>query len=270
MYLGKLMLLLVLLVYIIILTENQFYIKTAIVCLGLLSWFVLNNTMRKTLPWIVIITLLLVDLFYSYFWVANHHFMLMFMVFSMILLAFHKQQDIFIKNIQFLVVIVIMASVVQKVSSSQFIDGSFYYHALDVGGLFKNIINFFPESLDITQSNSDNINALYKSDPNLNESVVLKPIFNNLKFISVLFAWSTIIIEFIIAIILLWKPKTIFTHVLFIAMIVAVLITRLETGFMCLLAISGFFLCANKNLRFIYIAIILGCITLIITKVGYH
>ncbi|MUU77408.1 hypothetical protein [Winogradskyella endarachnes] len=222
------------------------------------------------MPWIVIIALLLVDLYYSYFWVANHHFMLLFMVLSLMLLTFHKQESIFIKNIQFLVVVVIMASVIQKLSSSQFINGSFYYHALDVGALFKKIFIFFPDSLDIVQNNSDNINVLYKSDPNLREYIVLKPVFNNLKLISVLFAWLTIIIEFIVAAALLWKPKSTVTHLLFIAMIIAVLVTRLETGFMALLSLSGLFLCANKYLRFIYILIILGCIILIITKIGYH
>jgi hypothetical protein len=269
-HLGKLMLLLMLVTYLFILAEDQVFWKISIACIGLFTWLLSRNKTKHAVLWIMFFALLLVDLFYSYFWVANHHFLLIFMVLSVMLFSYHKQRNIFLKNIQMLVVIVVLASVVQKVSSRQFMSGDFYYFVLNIGAFFKYFFGFFPESLDLAKSNSESLKLLQETDPNLRGSIVFNNVFLNLKFISVVFAWLTVIVEFLAAMAILFKPKNTWTHLIFIVMIIGVLCTRLETGFMSLLAISGLFLCSNKRLSVLYVLIILGCIALIITKIGYH
>ncbi|WP_299110281.1 hypothetical protein [uncultured Winogradskyella sp.] len=269
-YLGKLMLLLMLLAYLFILGENQIFWKIPVISVGLITWLLFRNKTKHPIVWIMVFLLLLIDLFYSYYWVANHHFMLIFMVLSVILYSYHNQQRIFIKNIQILAVIVVLASVVHKVSSSQFINGDFYYHALNLGALFKYFFRFFPDSVELANSNTESLKLLHGTDPNLGESIILKNVFPKLRVISVMLVWLTIIVEFIVAMAILLKPKNKWTHLIFIAMIIGVLCTRLETGFMSLLAISGLILCSNRKLSMLYILIILGCIALIITKIGYH
>lgn len=269
-YLGKLMLLLMLVTYLFILSEDQKYWKIPIAIIGLFTWFLFRNKTKHAILWIMVFALLVVDLFYSYFWVANHHFLLIFMVLSVVLFSYHKQRNIFVKNIQILSVIVVLASVVQKISSSQFMSGDFYYFTSNIGALFKYFFSFFPESLELAKSNTESLKLLHKTDPNLDESIIFNNVLPNLKLISVVFAWLTIIMEFLVAIAILFKPQKTWTHLIFIAMIIGVLCTRLETGFMALLGVSGLIFCGNNRLRILYVLIILGCIALIITKIGYH
>ncbi|WP_152487226.1 hypothetical protein [Winogradskyella psychrotolerans] len=158
----------------------------------------------------------------------------------------------------------------QKITSKQFMSGDFYYHAINLGGLFKFFFTIFPESLEIAKSNSESLTTLKELNPNLTEHIVLKDVFPNLSFVSRVFAWLTVIFEFLVAVAILWKPKKIGTHIIFIILLFGILFTRLETGFVSLLAISGLYLCKNIKLKLLYVLIILGCITLIITKFGYH
>ncbi|WP_175455631.1 hypothetical protein [Winogradskyella thalassocola] len=169
-----------------------------------------------------------------------------------------------------LLVVVLVSSAFQKLMSSQFMSGEFYYYVFNRGGLFRSFLNFSSESLEIVNSNSESILILQDKDPNSNENIVLKDIVPNLHVISLIFAWVTIVFEFIVAIAILWKPKHRWTHLLLSLMILGILCTRLETGFMALLGICGLFLCGNLKLRLLYVTIVLGCVTMMITKLGFH
>ena len=192
------------------------------------------------------------------------------MVFSVILYLYHKRSDILQKNIQMLLVVVLMASVVQKLMSTQFMSGDFYYYMFNRGSLFGVFLNFFPESLAIAKSNVQNVLTLQKIDPNIKESIIIKDVFPNVGVVSHVFAWVTVVIEFIVAMALLWKPKSTWTQLIFAMLILGILFTRLETGFMGLLAICGLFLCNNSKIRFLFVLIVMGCLTLIVTRLGYH
>jgi len=237
---------------------------------GLLSWFLFRDKTKHPIIWIVLSTLLVLDLCFSYFWVANHHFMLLFMVLSVIFYTYHKQNEILVKNIQILLVIVVLTSAFQKLMSSQFMSGDFYYYMINRGSLFGFFINLFPESLEVVKSNRESLLALHSTNPNLAQTIVLKDVFPNLGMSSLIYAWVTVVVEFLVAIAVLWKPKTTWTHLLFITMIFGILCARFETGFVSLLAVSGLFLCNNLKLRLLYVAIIIACITFIVTKIGYH
>ena len=264
------LLLLVLGIYILIVAEKYRVAKLPIIFIGLLIWFFFRNKTKHPIVWIGFLILLIIDLCRAYFLVANHHFMLIFMVIPVIFYAYHKRSDILLKNIQMLLVVVLIASAAQKIMSSQFMSGDFYYYMLNRGSVFGVFFNFFPESLELAKSNKESVLAMSKLDPNGLESIVLKDVFSNLGFISVIFAWVTVAVEFIVALALLWKPRSTWAHLLFAAMIIGILCTRLETGFMALLAICGIFLSNNIKLRLLYVIIVMACITLVVTKLGYH
>lgn len=264
------LLLMVLVAYVFIMAEEQRIWKIPVIFVGLLIWFFFHKKTKHPMLWIMFFVLLVFDLCYSYFWVANHHFMLLFMVLSVILFSYHKRSDVLLKNIQLLLAVVVMASVVQKLTSSQFMSGNFYYYMINRGTLFGIFLNFFPDSLEVAKSNSESFLVLQATDPNLAQSIVLKDIIPNLGLISLIFAWATVVVEFMVAISILWKPRSKWTHLLFATMIIGILFTRLETGFMALLAICGFLLCSNLKLRLLYVIIVMGSITLIVTKLGYH
>tara|TARA_B100000809_G_scaffold111697_1_gene110241 strand:+ start:795 stop:1649 length:855 start_codon:yes stop_codon:yes gene_type:complete len=264
------LLLLMLGVYIFILAENQRLWKIPVLFVGLLIWFLTRKKTKHPILWIVFFMLLVLDLYVSYFWVANHHFLLIFMVLTVLFYSYHKRSDVLLKNIQMLLVVVLIASAMQKLMSNQFMDGNFYYYMISRGSMFSVFINVLPESFDVIKSNSESITTLYDSNPNNGKNIILKDVFSNLGLISIAFAWITVAVEFMVAIAILWKPRSTWTHLIFIMMIFTILCARLETGFIALLAICGLFLCSNAKLRSLYIVIVMGCISLVVTKIGYH
>ncbi|MFT4611266.1 MAG: hypothetical protein ACJA1H_002018 [Glaciecola sp.] len=264
------LLLLMLGAYIFILAENQRLWKIPILFVGLVIWFLTRKKTKHPILWIVFFMLLVLDLYVSYFWVANHHFLLIFMVLTVLFYSYHKRSDVLLKNIQMLLFVVLIASAMQKLTSSQFMNGNFYYYMINRGSMFSVFINVLPESFDVVKSNSESITTLYDSNPNNGKKIILKDVFSNLGLISITFAWITVAVEFIVAIAILWKPRSTWTHLIFIMMIFTILCARLETGFIALLALCGLFLCSNAKLKLLYIVIVMGCISLVVTKIGYH
>ncbi|WP_179019238.1 hypothetical protein [Winogradskyella forsetii] len=264
------LLLLMIGIYIFIMADKLSLYKIPLIFVGLLSWFFFRDKTKHPIIWLVVLTLLVLDLYHFYFRVANHHFMLIFMVFSIILYKYHKRRDILLKNIQILLVVVLTASALQKLMSEPFMSGDFYYYMMNRGFVFHPFLNFFPESLDIANNNTESINALHQLDPNSAKSIKLKDVFLNLESFSFIFAWLTVVIEFIIAIALLWKPRGMWTNLFFATLIIGILCTRLETGFMGLLGICGLILCNNFKIRLLYILIVIGSLSLIVTKFGFH
>ncbi|MBC3847818.1 hypothetical protein H8K90_15580 [Winogradskyella echinorum] len=264
------LLLIILSVYIFFTAEDHRIWKVPILFLGLISWFFFHKKTKHPIIWILLFLLLIFDLSHSYFWLANHHFMLMFLVLIVISYSYHRQSEVLLKNVQLLLAFVILASVIQKITSSQFMSGNFNYYMINRGTLFGNFLNFFPENHEIAKRNVESFIALNATDPNLHQSIIIKNVNPNVRLISIILVWGTIILESIVAFAILWKPKSTWTHVFFTTMIVGILITRLETGFMALLAICGIFLCRNLKLRLFNVLVVLGCAALIITKYGYH
>ncbi|MGB3607406.1 MAG: hypothetical protein WBA19_09640 [Psychroserpens sp.] len=255
----------------VFITAKAFYLlKSPVIFLSLITWLLFRNKIKHPIVWFTFFVLLSFDLFRSYLWVANHHFMLMLIVLSIISYKYHKREAILVKNIQVLLVVVVLTSTLQKLFSHQFMSGEFYYDMMNRGALFRNFVNFFPDSVEIIDHNVENLSSLKSSDPNDLDHIIIKDIFPNLAPICQIFAYITVTLEFTVAMAILTKPKHILTHLFLITLILGILCTRLETGFMNLLAICGLFLCHNLKMRLLYIIIALGCLTLVITKYGYH
>ncbi|NRD20314.1 hypothetical protein HNV08_09670 [Winogradskyella eckloniae] len=257
-------------IYLVLLADDFFVFKIPILVGGLVFWIIDYKKRAFPVLWLTILVLLIIDVIGSYFWVANHHFLLCFMVLSMITFFYHKRSSILFVNIQTLVVIVLLLSVFQKLFSSQFISGNFYYHDINQGAMFRPLFYLFPDSLEIANQNVDNIKKLKESDPNLEHSIAVIDIVPNLRIMTVIYAWLTILVEAIVALFLIWKPRSTWTHLFLIIMICGILFTKLETGFMSLLAICGLFLCTSLKQKLIYIAILMVCILIIMAKMGYH
>lgn len=265
------LLLLILGAYTFIMADKHSFWKIPVLFTGVIVWFFWQNKRKEFKIWIILfLTTLLIDLSFDYFWVANHHFMLIFIVLSVLLYSYYKREDVLLKNVQIILVLVVLVSGLQKLMSEQFMNGNFYFYMMNRGSLFRKFIDFFPDIIEIASNNRESIEALKNTDPNIGQSIVLKSVFPKLNLMSQIFAWVTVIIEILVAIAILIKPKSFWTHLLFSAMIIGILCTRLETGFMALLAICGIFLCNNLKLRFLYTLIVIGCFLFIVTKLGYH
>lgn len=270
MALASLLLLVMLTIYSVLKAVDNWQWKVAVICIGILSWLFFKARFKHRIIWMVFIALLLIDLFFDYFTVANHHFMFVLVVGAVLSYNYHLRNDLLFINIQLLLVVVLAASVLQKLMSPQFISGEFYYFMMNRGFLFKNYMDVVPQSAEIIKSNGDLFSALKKSDPNLGLTMTFRDVVPNLGLISQVFAWTTIAMELLVASALLLKPKHTGTHLLLMVMIIGILCTRIETGFMALLAICGLILSEKGFLKGIYVIIITGCILLIATRIGMH
>lgn len=267
---SSLLLLTMVISYCVIMAEAHWQWKLPVICIGIFSWFVFRNSIKHPIIWLTLLTLLIIDLYYNYFRVANHHFMLVLVVIAVISYNYHQRSAILIKNIQLLLVVVIVTSVVQKLISPQFISGDFYYYMMNRGFLFKYFMDILPQSTEISNANAEMLSSLKTSDPNLGQTVIFKDVIPNLGLVSHVFAWTTIAMELLVATALLLKPKSNWTHLMLGLMIFGILCTRIETGFMGLLAICGLMLSKNRYLKWMYVTIISACILLVATRIGLH
>lgn len=268
--LGIKLLFLFICVYLINSTADHPWIKMVVLCLALMAIVLFVKTIHQSLLWYIFLALFLLDLITNFYGKANHHFLLIYLTILIIQFIQNGRMVQLIANIKYLVVIVLLFSSLQKLMSPQFVTGDFYYYMFNTGKLFKPFLYFNQEMGEIIASNNSKILALGKSNPNTLESIHLQNIFPNIYNISLVFAWFTITLEFFIALLLLWKPKHNVTHMLYIILILGIFLTRLENGFLTLLAISGFWLAGKSSFRAVYLGLSILFMAFMIAKIGFY
>ena len=268
--LGLYLLLIFMVVYLAITSVAHRRIKVFLLCAALFLIVFFVKKISQVLLWYIFLAILLSDLACDYFVRANHHFLLIYMTVAVIVYLHNSRLDLFVLNIKYLVVIVLFFSGLQKVLSPEFITGDLYYLMINTGGFFKPILYYNPEMIDTIISNKALIAELGTTNPNLLETVTLKPIVPHLDVISFILSWMTIIMELVAAVLILWKPKHIATHIVFILLIMGIFFTRYENGFLALLAISGVWLSEHLRIRIIYTVLAIICFSFILTKIGFH
>lgn len=260
-------------VYIVngIFSSDTRYIKSILFFIGLTFILFSEKKIFNVYIWYVLFSVLFIDVVANYYRMSNHHFLLTYLTLIVILyLKGIYNFELLVKNIKYVTIIVMSVTALQKLCTPQFISGEFYYYMFNAGELFKPIVNRNTEMMEAVNFNITSIQELQLLDPNNSNTITLRNIDPNLKYISVLFAWTTIIFEFIIALLLLIQPKRIITHICLIVLIIGIFMTRLETGFLSIITISVFLLTSNSKIRLIYIALILGFLSLIISRIGYY
>lgn len=268
--LGEVILLILSLIYLISSNFSQLKIQLPLMLLSIILALFFINKLNQILLWSIFLAIFISELVMKYFVKANHHFLLVYVI--LLIIFYHKngRWEDFVANIKWIVVIVLMCSAIQKLISPQFVSGDFYYYMLNTGKFFRPMLYFTPEIKEIIFSNYSQIIELERTNPNLTNSITLQNILPNLDVISRVFAWLTIALEFIIAAVLFWKPKHTFSHILFIILILGIFFTRLESGFLTLLAICGFWLTESLKFRALYVILAIGFMVLIVTQIGFH
>lgn len=245
-------------------------IKLFLVFAGLFLVALFIRKITQPLLWYIFLTILVSDLICDYFVRANHHFLLIYLTVLIIIFLQNSKLDDIISNIKLLLFIVLLFSSIQKLLSPQFISGDFYYYMINTGSFFKPLLYFNQEMNDIVLANKAQIAELGKLNPNDSNVVKLQNVFPNQDTMCRVYAWFSIFMELITGILILWKPKHIFTHVLFILLILGIFLTRLESGFMALLAISGIWLTDHFKIRAIYVILTVVMLSIMITRIGFY
>jgi len=257
-------------IYLLGTLQIPFYLKITGVLCGVIVFFIDEKRQKSIYLWMIFLLLLLIELVINYFKVANHHFLLFYLTSISIL---HLLQLIdfksFISNIKMITVIVLGAAALQKLFSPQFISGDYYYYMFNNGGFFRLFLNDETQLTNLIKQNWDSIGSLKSINPTISNSVTINNVFPHIKTIALYFSWAAILVEAIVAFVLFVKPKSNFTHLLFIALIIGISIFRLETGFLSILSISGYLLTDNLKFKMVYFFLIGVFISLIYSGVGY-
>ncbi len=230
-----------------------------------------ENKTKNSYLWSVLIILFLIDLRVGYFKIANHHFLLLY---TTLVIYFYLKNWLTYRlvetNIKCLTAIVLLFAGLQKLFSTEFLNGDYYYYMINTGKFFTPILKRIPSFSEIINQNTTAIKDLALTNPNELKVIKLEPIHNKIKSFTKLFSWITISYEIFAAILILFKPKHLLTHVLFIALIIGVFLTRLETGFLTLLSIFGFVLVKEPIVKIVYSAMALFFMALIVCNLGYY
>ncbi|MEZ4793098.1 MAG: hypothetical protein R2783_06450 [Gelidibacter sp.] len=268
--LGLKLLFIFLLAYIISTGTDHKMLKLPLLCIGLFLTVFFVKKINQPLLWYAFLVILISDLICDYFVRANHHFLLIYMTILIIVFLHNNRLEDLVINFKLVVVIVLFFSGIQKLFSAQFISGDFYYYMINTGSFFKPILHFDHDMLEVVSGNKTLILELGQTDPNALKSITLRNVVPNLGVISRVFAWLTIILELTVAVLVLLKPKKVGTHLLFILLILGIFFTRLENGFLALLAISGIWLSENIRIRAVYSILVLIFLVFIVTKIGFY
>ena len=139
-----------------------------------------------------------------------------------------------------------------------------------MGGFFNPFINYNSEAMEIINANVSAIENLELMDPNNSHAITLRKLHPNIKLLSILFAWITILFEFLIAFLLWSKPKSNITQILLIVLIIGIFMTRLETGFLSILSILLYAISATKKIQLIAVLLTLFLFALTISGIGHY
>lgn len=249
--------------------ENVLF-KLPFVLLALEVIITKRDFLHNTLFWAAITGLLLVDLYFGYLTVANHHFLLVYLALVALADVRLKPGESFLeKNIKLLLFITLLFSGLQKLFSPTFLSGDYYYYVLNTGGFFKPLLGYMPEAEATISHNRELIQALNESAPKAGEAIVFKPAFAHTYTLSLIISWGTVLLELAAAVALLLKPKGRLTHLLLLALIASIFFMRLETGFLSILCILGIFLTPSSRLVILYKILLILFIGLMLSNLGY-
>ena len=223
----------------------------------------------KPLFWLSTILLLLPYFLENYFLIANHSFITIYILLVLCISCYFKedQNKILRINAKYILAILMIFAVFQKLISDEFISGQMIGYMGYTGELFKFPIWFFPDIKDAISYNNEQI---FKEITNLPETLTLKnpiPYFD--KF-SIIFSYITILVEIVFAF-LLFVKSTILKNSFFALFVLTLIFTRQETGFILLLNILLMMQLGSKSpiFKVIYFSFFILSLGLTIVRWGF-
>lgn len=247
---------------------NALYL-IAIIFLGLLMVLLEKNYFKDSRFWLLIICLFIPNFISQYYLLANHYFLMFYMLFVFIIGSyFYTENDKILKiNAKWILALMFGFAVIQKLLSEQFIQGQSIGFLIYTGQLFKLFFKLLTDS-DVIAYNSDLLNVNTSELDNVKH---WKTPFPYVGIFSRYFAYATILVEIIFAALLFIKNKTV-KNWFFIGFVFLLILTREENGFIALLCILLMMQLENEDksiFRTLYLFLFLLSISLIITRWGF-
>ncbi len=248
---------------------NALYL-IAIIFFLLFSFFVRQDFYKDARTWFLIACLFIPNFISQYYLVANHYFVMFYMLIIFIIGSYYvsESHQILKTNAKWILALMMILAVIQKLLTEQFIQGNSIGFLMYFGELFKLPFRFLTESQDAIVGNAKFLNP---NTAELSEVKNLQPTIPFFKTFSKYFAYSTIIVEIIFAGLLFVKNNLV-KNWFFIGFVSLLILTREENGFIALLCILLMMQLEDKDnsvFRTVYLSLFLLSISLIITRWGY-
>lgn len=251
--------------------NNWWHIKLILITSLLLANFTTGRAKFPKAFWTLTLFLATLDVIPHYFLAANHSFVVFYSVLIILISHFYplERTKIVKFNSLFLLILIMLLGGIQKLLSPDFMSGDFLSYMTLKGELFKplQIANVLP---DVFSENSSQIITHKSTVPDANELIYLKTPFSGFEKFIYYFSIFVMILEFLIIPTLFLKVNKL-KHLILLSFLISLILTRFETGFVALLTILiiGQLPVAEKNFKILYLLVFMGCLALIMVRLGF-
>jgi len=239
--------------------------------LAITSQFILSKKIKQSiLFWFCMCLFFAFKLLTTYFQAANHLFIAFYLSLAFIVFFITRQNgSILRKNVQLILGLALLFSGIQKIVSSDYYSGAYFYYMLQRGDFLWPLKYLSVSFQEITSYNMKVLESSRSVYPGGATFEALKTPFSGAKTMSYYLSVVSIALELGAGIIILVKPKSFITHLLILATIWGVFFTRQEVGFLTLLTVMGLLLAENKYFIWFYTATGIIFLSLILVRIGF-
>ena len=208
----------------------------------------------------------------KYYVVANHHFVITFMSWSVWWYFLYPSQNKERLGFHFSIMmgLVLFFSAVHKFISPEFRSGSFFLHEMNLGYFLKPFKMLIPEWKQAAESNKQLFIEMMKTPPDAQQNVNMKNVVSGAPKIALWGSYFAIGMELVATLALWIRPASKGTHCIFVITILSIFLLRQETGFLALLTLMAFYLSPGKIFNGIYMLLLTVFATFIATHWGFH
>lgn len=259
------------------LKNNELGIIAYLICFCVLAGICfIPKFIFKPIFWILATGLLSIALYFEVYQAANHHWVLAYLCIILgISLSFSKidiQEKVLRDNAKILLWVIMFFAGFQKLLSNNYCSGSYFTYMFLTDSFFQPIIELIPEVKDIFAHNIKSISKLNSIDPNTGTAIRLlaPPIWVSIS--ARIFAFIVLLGEIMFPFLYFLNRNPKLRNLSLILLIWGIFLTRLETGFLSIVAILGYAHCPTElyKIRLTYLVSILFFFVLIIFGVGYE
>ena len=264
---GKMFLIFLLIVFVRISHHYFFGLVAFVIFYTLLS----KDFLLKSRFWFLVSLAIIPGIWDKFNFTANHFFLVLYMaVLFMIATYFSKfRSQVAAINAKAILGIIMFFSVLQKLLSENFMNGSVLVFLNLKGGFFTHFQRFFPDNEEIIAENLNRIQEQASTVESLSKSIELTPVnwiveFDTSVLVPVILATEALFL------LLLFVKNQYIRNGFFSLFVIALIFTRYETGFASLLCIL-LFMQAHKDrliFRLIYIGIFSIFVSITLSKLG--
>ena len=232
-----------------------------------------KNFISKSGFWLLISIAVVLGIWNKFYFTGNHGILLFYMaILLMIATYFSKfKTKVAMINAKVILGIIMFFAVLQKLLSEKFMNGSSLAFLNLKGGFFTHFQRFFPNNEEIIEENIKCIEEQTSTVESLSTSIELSPVHWLIEFDTSILVPLIIVAETVFLLLLFVKNQYI-RNGFFSLFVIALVFTRIETGFASLLCIL-LFLQAHKDhliFKLTYIALFSFYVSLILSRLGVH